>query len=77
MRRHLTGGFREEEVRLVPEVQRDRTGGNRHEMLQGKFQLYIKKNDFPESFCFWNRDQKGCQIFFLGDYQNLAGQASI
>lgn len=41
---YLTRGDRAARARLFSEVHRDRTGGNRHKMEQGKFQL---KDFFP------------------------------
>lgn len=37
------GDYRDEEVRLFSELCRGRTRGNGHELLQGKLQLYLKK----------------------------------
>lgn len=41
---YLTGGDRAARDRLFSEVHSDKTGGNRHKMEQGKFQL---KDFFP------------------------------
>lgn len=70
------GGYRDEEVRLFSEVWSDKTRGNGHEFLQGKFQLCLKKKLFPKNMVQpWGRSRK--EVGFLTLEIIELGQTSL